>query len=244
MKTNKLFKIGIVTLVSCLTISTFANNYADELKKRNFEFEEVSKMLQSKSFAGYMNDQKKAMNVAVDQSQKTGKGLGLNIPNQYFESGSNTNFLTQANLKQDQIAKSGITAPIAFVSFSMPDEDIRNLINEMAKVKGGVVIRGLVDDDFKKTVAKVASLKTKDGMGLMIDPTLFQLFDVKQVPSYVIPMQTIEPCVDKNKSCKQPKHIKATGAVSFRYMVDLVERTGTPEEKTFAAKYSAMLKGR
>ncbi|MDT1914036.1 type-F conjugative transfer system pilin assembly protein TrbC, partial [Acinetobacter baumannii] len=85
----------------------------------------------------------------------------------------------------------GITAPIAFVSFSMPEEDIRNLINEMAKVKGGVVIRGLVDDDFKKTVAKVASLKTKDGAGLMIDPTLFQLFDVKQVPTYVIPMQTI-----------------------------------------------------
>lgn len=242
MNINTFIKLGLVTVTCGLTLSTFANNYADELKKRNIEFEEVNRMLQSKSFAGYLNDQKKQMNVAINQSQKTGKGLGLNIPNQYFENNSNANYLPQTDLKQQ--SQNGITAPIVFVSFSMPEEDIKNLINEMHKVKGGVVIRGLVDDDFKKTTLKIASLKTKDNAGVLIDPTLFQLFDVKQVPTYVIPMQPIEPCIDKSKSCKQPKHIKAAGAVSFKYLLDLVDRTGTAEEKTYAAKYNAMLKGR
>ena len=94
-----------------------------------------------------------------------------------------------------------------------------------------------------KTALKIASLQTKDNAGVLIDPTLFQLFDIKQVPTYIIPMQPIEQCVDKNKSCKQPKHIKATGAVSFKYVLDLVDRTGTAAEKTYVAKYTAMLKG-
>ena len=245
MKKNTLIKFGFVAVACGLTFSTFANNYANELKKRNYEFEEVNRMLQSKSFAGYLNDQKNQMNVAIDQSQKSGKGLGLNIPKQYFENDSSVNYLPQTDLKQQtQQAQNGITAPIVFVSFSMPEADIKNLINEMHKVKGGVVIRGLVDDDFKKTTARIAALQTKDNAGVLIDPTLFQLFEIKAVPTYVIPMQPIEPCVEKDKSCKQPKHIKAAGAVSFKYVLDLVERTGTSEEKAFAAKYNAMLKGR
>lgn len=243
MKKSTLLKIGIITLASGLTISTFANNYAEEMKKRNYQFSEVNKMLQSKSFAGYLNDQKKQMNIAVNQSLKSGGGMGLNIPNQYFENKEGVNFLPQTELNKSQLQQKGITAPIVFVSFSMPENDIRNLINEMRKVKGGVVIRGLIDDDFKKTTAKIAALKTQDNAGVLIDPTLFQLFEIKQVPTYVIPMQVIEPCVEKLKSCKQPKHIKASGAVSFKYFVDLVERTGTTEEKAFVAKYSAMLKG-
>lgn len=243
MNNKALIKISIVTVACGITFATFANNYAEELKKRNYKFDEINGLLKDKSFNNYLNDQKKQMNTAIDQSLKTGKGLGLNIPKEYYSNPSNNNFLAQTNLKQTQQVQNGITAPIVFVSFSMPDEDIKNLINEMHKVKGGVVIRGLVDDDFKKTTLKIASLKTKDNAGVLIDPTLFQLFDIKQVPTYVIPMQTIEPCVDQNKSCKQPKHIKATGAVSFKYVLDLVERTGTPEEKSFAVKYNVMLKG-
>ena len=245
MNKNTLTKLAFVAITLGLTISTFANNYANELKKRNYEFEEVNRTLQSKSFAGYLNDQKKQMNIAINQSQKSGKGLGLNIPNHYFENNAGVNYLPQTDLKlQAQQGQNGITAPIVFVSFSMPEADIRNLINEMHKVKGGVVIRGLIHDDFKKTTAKIAALQTKDNAGVLIDPTLFQLFEIKQVPTYVIPMQPIEPCVEKDKSCKQPKHIKAAGAVSFKYVLDLVERTGSAEEKAFASKYSAMLKGR
>lgn len=243
MNKSKFLKLGSIAIACGLTITAFAHNYADELKKRNYQFEQVDNMLKSNSFAGYLNDQKKEMNIAAIQSQKSGKGLGLNIPKQYFENNEGVNFLPQTDLKKNQQVKSEITAPIVFVSFSMPEDDIRNLINEMHKVKGGVVIRGLIDDDFKKTTAKIAALKTKDNAGVLIDPTLFQLFDIKQVPTYVIPMQAIEPCVEKNKSCKQPKHIKVTGAVSFKYVLDLVDRTGTPEEKIFSVKYNSILKG-
>ena len=244
MKKNVLIKFGLILFAISIFGTTFAKNFADEMKKRNYQFDEVNRMLQSKSFANYMHDQRKQMNEAVDQSQSTGKGVGLNIPKHYYENNSDVNYLPQTDLKQ--LAKNGreeITAPIVFVSFSMPESDIKNLINEMHKVKGGVVIRGLIDDDFKKTTAKISSLQTKDNAGVLIDPTLFQLFEIKTVPTYIIPLQPIEPCMDKDKSCKQPKHIKATGAVSFRYVLDLVERTGSAEEKLLASKYSAMLKG-
>lgn len=48
--------------------------------------------------------------------------------------------------------------PLVFVSFSMPEASLRSLLAEAARVESPVVLRGLVDNSMKRTVARLGEL--------------------------------------------------------------------------------------
>ncbi|WJW74707.1 TrbC family F-type conjugative pilus assembly protein [Thiohalobacter sp. IOR34] len=48
--------------------------------------------------------------------------------------------------------------PLVFVSFSMPEVSLRSLLVEAARVESPVVLRGLVDNSMKRTVARLGEL--------------------------------------------------------------------------------------
>jgi len=81
---------------------------------------------------------------------------------------------------------------ILFISFSMPESLLFALSDEASELHIPVVINGLVDGDFKKTIetferlnrhAKKANLHFE---GLSIDPIWFQQFQIKSVPALVV----------------------------------------------------------
>jgi conjugal transfer pilus assembly protein TrbC len=76
---------------------------------------------------------------------------------------------------------------IVFVSFSMPDEALKYLYYHVAKEGGRLVIRGLLNDSFQQTKAKLEQL----GIGIDIDPPLFEEFNVKRVPTFVFGNQKL-----------------------------------------------------
>tara|TARA_B110000977_G_scaffold146445_1_gene185713 strand:+ start:610 stop:963 length:354 start_codon:yes stop_codon:yes gene_type:complete len=95
-----------------------------------------------------------------------------------------------------------------------------------------VVVRGLPNGEFLDEVHKLQRIAEGTGTGLAIDPTLFKRFNVTSVPAFVLPLTPLIPCTENG--CSTPEHVKATGDVTIRYFLELIERVGTDAEKEIA----------
>lgn len=73
-----------------------------------------------------------------------------------------------------------------FVSFSMKDQNIKQLLEEAKRFGAILVLRGLKDNSFRKTVMHLSKFMQKEGEGMIIDPTLFKKYKVEQVPTFVL----------------------------------------------------------
>lgn len=86
----------------------------------------------------------------------------------------------------------GVEGAVLFVSFSMPDPLLFALADEAARFHIPVVINGLVDGDFKKTIEtfKRLNLEAKKNhlnfKGVSIDPVWFTQFNITSVPALVV----------------------------------------------------------
>jgi type-F conjugative transfer system pilin assembly protein TrbC len=70
---------------------------------------------------------------------------------------------------------------LVFVSLGMPDNLLKQLAGEAAQREARLVIRGLLENSFKITMLKLQELK----IPVEIDPILFDLFEVKRVPTFI-----------------------------------------------------------
>ncbi len=68
-----------------------------------------------------------------------------------------------------------------FVSFSLNDEALKAYYIEAEKIGAILVMRGLIDDSFTTTKAKLDELK----IAYVIDPELFDKYNINQVPTIV-----------------------------------------------------------
>jgi len=76
---------------------------------------------------------------------------------------------------------------IAFVSFSMPEDSLKAILEQVDRVGGTVLLRGLVNNSFKDTATVVARLVEEHGTGFGVDPKLFAKYDINTVPAFVVP---------------------------------------------------------
>jgi conjugal transfer pilus assembly protein TrbC len=70
-----------------------------------------------------------------------------------------------------------------FVSFSLPTKTLQAYAAEAEKIGGALVFRGLVQNSFVKTAARMKEL----GVPCQIDCTLFEKYNVKAVPTFILP---------------------------------------------------------
>lgn len=102
--------------------------------------------------------------------------------------------------KQQHNGKGGKAADgaVMFVSFSMPDPLLVSLSEEAHDYDIPLVVRGLVENDFKKTLLRLASLKdyasahNKTFHGISIDPVWFAQFNINAVPALVVTRRPVE----------------------------------------------------
>lgn len=103
---------------------------------------------------------------------------------------------------------------LVFVSFSMPMDALKQLGDQVKKAGGSLVFRGLVKDSFPLTAQKMREL----GVEAMIDPTLFEAFQVQTVPTFVMlskPLQDME---------QLPSYDQLNGHVSLKHALDTFQR--------------------
>lgn len=120
-----------------------------------------------------------------------------NILNNYQATIKNEN-----NLENEQI--------YIFISFSMGDNMLKNYFIEANKLQNKMnitfVLRGFFQNSFQLTIKKIGALLEDIGpVSIIVDPTLFLKYDVKQVPVIV----------QNGKRFK-----KISGAVSIQYSLE------------------------
>lgn len=76
---------------------------------------------------------------------------------------------------------------IVFVSFSMPSTFLEETLKESVRLNIPAYLNGLYHDSMQETTLKVMELNKRiPNLNLNIDPTLFERFDIHQVPALVV----------------------------------------------------------
>lgn len=79
------------------------------------------------------------------------------------------------------------TTTSVFVSFSMPNELIEALFKDAAHHDVPVYLNGLIDDDMKKTLARIFDYSQKyPNLSVQIDPFAFEQYHIDRVPALVV----------------------------------------------------------
>ncbi|CAM3825219.1 type-F conjugative transfer system pilin assembly protein TrbC [Rouxiella silvae] len=159
-------KLKIITSILLLSFSTvsFADISKSDynfMKKEQDDLNEFKSSLSDKTFS-LPTSQREQVNGLINQIQE-----------RQNKSQANTEEKKPTNLY--------------FVSFSIPDDGILIMLKDANHYHLAPTIRGLIDNDFRKTAVKMFDLSKEDKtIGVQIDPTLFLKYDIKAVPVLVI----------------------------------------------------------
>ena len=139
--------------------------------------------------------------------------------------------LDQAQTQTEPAPQGQKTGPqlYVFVSTSMPDITLKRLLIQASRIDGSLILRGLVDGDMQKTKNKVMQLLETDASGntqidggLSIDPTLFERFDISQVPSFVVTNTPAERC--NKMDCPSTDYARLSGDTTLEYALETIAR--------------------
>lgn len=234
MKKISLFLNTLMVFISCQSVCAYSKDiykteeyqeyksFAKELKKQHdirFKIEEITE------------EELRKFNTTDVESL-----LNNYVPNWQNDNSNNQLNYTPINVNADE------TTPLIFISFSMPETLIRNYIDEAKAYNGVLVLRGLVNNSLKQTVQKFKLIENikenqKSNISIIIHPHLFDLYQVKQVPTIVLAQDNLK-CVLKYSECSDSyKYDKISGSITIKYALEQIEEKGSLEINRFATYF-------
>lgn len=112
-----------------------------------------------------------------------------------------------------------------FVSLTMPRATLQHLVDQAARAKAAIVIRGFANGSLRDTVAQVQGLIGKRQVAIQIDPLAFDRFAISKVPSFVLVRDGTRPVACASGSCAPAdSFLRATGDVSLDYALEHMQR--------------------
>lgn len=120
-----------------------------------------------------------------------------------------------------------ITGPelFIFVSLTMPRATLQRLVDQAARAKATIVIRGFTNGSLRDTVAQVQGLIGNRQVAIQIDPLAFDRFAVAKVPSFVLVRDGTRPIACTSGSCAPAdSFLRSTGDVSLDYALEHMQR--------------------
>ena len=140
----------------------------------------------------------------------------------------------------------GLTAGpglFVFISLSMPQATLQRLLDQAARAKASVYIRGFSDGSLRTTVAQVQALIGQRQVAIQIDPQAFDRFSIQRVPSFVLVRDGTRPVSCASGICAPPEaFLRSTGDVSLDYALEHMQRRA-PQFTKDAAGFLRRLKG-
>lgn len=118
-----------------------------------------------------------------------------------------------------------------FISFSMGEKALLNLAYDAKQFGATLVLRGFHEGSYVKTAQALQKIITKTGQGVIIDPELYSLFDIKAVPTYVLVKPFTIIAVERTQT---PIHDKLQGHVSIQYALETFAKEGDLKEEAQA----------
>jgi type-F conjugative transfer system pilin assembly protein TrbC len=137
-------------------------------------------------------------------------------PDLAIQSTRNHNDINHKNMN----AMSKYPQLLVFVSSSMAKEDLKRLAQDLGKVGGKLVIRGLVEGDMGKTQAWLQGVQGE----VLIDPLLYRKFKITRVPTFVLaeyPFGEVDEAVGYDE---------LSGNVTLFYALETLSQKGSVKE--------------
>ena len=164
-----LITIALTAFYACYVSVVFADNTNDIIRREMLRREKIVKEVtkQNDNFEKYKNKS--------EQKIQGYRELISSIKEQHVK-----NAQAKGHIKP---------APqvVVFVSFSMPALSLKQIIQDASRYQIPVVVRGLYENSFRKTIEKIFDLvKENNKGGILINPNWFKGYDIKAVPAVVV----------------------------------------------------------
>lgn len=131
----------------------------------------------------YMKQQQRELEQFKQQLQ------GANIALPDMQQGRVNQFRNEiaASQAEENSADRPTPRAVYFVSLGIPEEGLLPMLQDARRFGIPATLRGLLDNDFRKTAETMFELSKKDKQaGVQIDPTLYQKYGIKAVPALVV----------------------------------------------------------
>jgi conjugal transfer pilus assembly protein TrbC len=131
---------------------------------------------------------------------------------------------------------------LIFISFEMPEPTLARLVDQAARARASLVLRGLVNNSLRDTVERVQRLIGSRQVSVQIDPQAFDRFAVTRTPSFVLLRDGAQPQPCGAVACfASDQFALATGDVSLDYALEFIQRS-TPRLARDAGGFLRRLK--
>ncbi|MDN3683142.1 type-F conjugative transfer system pilin assembly protein TrbC [Vibrio tapetis subsp. quintayensis] len=225
MRPRLLRKACCFALWACALTSPLTHAYTKEelqafqdIERRLAEHPDAAIMAQSKT----LHDQARAHR---SEAQQASKAAGLKLTPQSLSPLLDT-LSAQTNPEQ---APKGV---MVFVSLTMPNTALTQLLKQSERTGIPLVIRGVLPQGFTATVTRIQTLINQGNRpairsGFSISPDWFRQFDIQQVPTFV----SIKPgqCQPK-QSCLPTDYDVVTGNISLYQALETLAQGDTQQE--------------
>ena len=132
---------------------------------------------------------------------------------------------------------------LIFVSFSMPEATLVRLVDQAARARASLVLRGLVNGSLRDTVERMQLLIGSRQVSVQIDPQAFDRFAIVRTPSFVLMREGAQPQSCGAGMCfAADQFVLAAGDVSLDYALEHFQRS-VPRVAKDAAPFLKRLKG-
>ena len=115
---------------------------------------------------------------------------------------------------------------LVFISLSMPEATLARLVDQAARARASLVLRGLVNGSLTETVARMQRLIGTRQVSVQIDPQAFDRYAISKAPSFVLAPNGSSPqnC-DTGLCAATDPFVMAAGDVSLDYALRHFQRT-------------------
>ncbi len=126
----------------------------------------------------------------LEQFQAQLKGMNITLPPAQQNKVSQLQNEIAASHADQNSADRPTPQALYFVSLGIPEEGLLPMLADARRFGIPATLRGLLDNDFRKTASVMFELSKKDKeAGVQIDPTLYQQYGIKAVPALVVTCQ-------------------------------------------------------
>jgi conjugal transfer pilus assembly protein TrbC len=123
----------------------------------------------------------------LEQFQAQLKGMNITLPPAQQNKVSQLQNEIAASQADQNSADRPTPQALYFVSLGIPEEGLLPMLADARRFGIPATLRGLLDNDFRKTASVMFELSKKDKeAGVQIDPTLYQQYGIKAVPALVV----------------------------------------------------------
>lgn len=129
-----------------------------------------------------------------------------------------------------------------FVSLAMPEPTLARLVDQAARARAAILIRGFANGSLRETVARIQKLIGQREVAVLIDPQAFDRYAVKRVPTFVLARDGSRTASCAGGTCPPPTDfVSVAGDVSLDYALDQLRRAA-PRFESDAGVFLARLR--